>query len=423
MDFVKGYSKELDDQFSIHIAANSEEDLNAILDFNKKVHTEENIKTYIRSIMQKYPRRNDIYWLYIKDYKNDEIVSSLCLSRLEWQIEDIDLPVCEMEFVGTLEPYRRKGFIKILNDLYEKLMEQHGYLISVIRGIPYFYRTLGYEYVSSLDDRIMIKASRIPNKKFKKITITSANLKNIALIQTKYSQFHKKFLIFNKFNTDCFKFKYLNDQFNSEVRSTYIIKEGGSITNYFSLGRSYDNKYYEVVCPDLTDKQANVVVQFIKNFGNYNDNNIICLSISKYTSLFNYIKSIGGEVFSEYGWQVKVPNIKRFLLHIRKVIETRLEHSEFNDLTKLIKISNYRETIKLEINRGKVKKIEQIEEFPDPETTDLRIPGGFLYMLLLGDKSFEEINHIIKDAILDPLSKKIIETLFPKKPSLFESYI
>ncbi|TFG17406.1 MAG: GNAT family N-acetyltransferase [Promethearchaeota archaeon] len=423
MPFKKGYRKAIDDRFSIHIAANSEEDLNAILDFNKQVHLEENIQIYIRSIMHKYPRRNDLYWLYIQDNKNKKIVSSLCLSRLDWQIEGIHLPVCEMEFVGTLEAYRRKGFIKILNELYEKLMEKEGYLISVIRGIPYFYRTLGYEYVSSLDERIKIKSSKIPNKKLKKITISSANLNNIALISTKYSQFRDKFYIFNKLNEECFKFKYLNDKFNSKVRSTYIINEDSLTTNYFSLGRSYDNKYYEIVCPDLTMKQANAVLQFIKDIGNYNDNDIIYLSLNKHTSLFNYIKSIGGALFSDYGWQVKIPDIKKFLSCIKEIIEARLEHSEFNNLTKSIKISNYRETIKLEVNKGKVKQIEQIDEFPDSETTDLRIPGGFLYMLLLGDRSYEEINDLIKDAIVDPLSKKIIETLFPKKPSLFESYI
>ena len=421
MDLVKGYKKELDDRFSIHIADDSEDDLSAILEFNNKVHTEENIKTYIRSIMQKYPRRNDIYWLYIKDNQKDKIVSSLCLSPLDWQIESLDLPVCEMEFVGTLEPYRRKGFIKILNTLYEELMEHYGFMISVIRGIPYFYRNLGYEFVSSLDERIKISTAKIPTKKLKRITFNVANSNNISLIKSKYSQFHTKFHIFNKFNTDCFKFKYFNVDFNSEVRITYIINENGLPTNYFSLGRSYDNQCYEIVCPDLTVNQSIALLQFVKRIGNFKDNFI--LSVSKYSSLFNYIKLIGGELISDYGWQVKIPNIKNFLRFVKKIIETRLEHSQFKDLSKSIRISNYRDTVILEIDRGKIKKIEQITEHPMPENTDLRIPDGFLFMLLLGDRSFKEINDLIKDAIVDPLSKKIIETIFQKKPSLFESYI
>ena len=423
MHFTRGYSKKLDDRFSIHITNNSEEDLSAILNFNKAVHLEGNIQTFILSIMFKYPRRNDIYWLYINDNKNDEVVSSLCLSRLDWQIENIDLPVCEMEFVGTLEPYRRRGFIKLLSELYEKLMEQHGYLISVIRGIPYFYRTLGYEYVSSLDERIKIKTSKIPSEIPKQVTIRLADSNDMALIKLKYSQFHNKFLIYNTFNNECFKFKYLNDEFNSEVRSTYIIIENGSSTNYFSIGMSYDNQCYELVCPDLTIMQGIAVLQFVKKIGKYNDNDIITLSLSKHSSFFNYIKSLGGELHSEYGWQLKIPNIKKFLSCIKEIIEARLKNSEFKDLTKSIKISNYRESVILDINMGEIKTIKQLNEPPDPETTDLRIPGGFLYMLLLGDKSFEEINDLIKDAIVLPSSKEIIKTIFPKKSSFFESYI
>jgi len=423
MDFLKGYSKELDNRFSIHIADNTEVDLNAILDFNKQVHLEENIETYIHSIMQKYPRRKDIYWIYIKDNEKDKIVSSLCLSPLEWQIESIDFPVCEMEFVGTLKEYQRKGFIRILNELYEALMLQYGYILSVIRGIPYFYRTLGYVYASSLDERITVEVSKIPKKKRKNISIRSVNSEDISLIKSKYSEFHNKFLIFNKFDIESFKFKYFNEEFNSEVRSTYIVNEKGFPANYFSIGKSFDNKFYEIICPELNIKQASSVLQFIKKIGNFQDNDTITLCVSKHTSLFRYIESIGGNLLSEYGWQVKIPNIEKFLSCIKEVIEARLERSKFRGLSKVIGITNYQQRIELVISEGKIEEIKKLIEDPQLGNVDLSIPGGFLYMLLLGDKSFDEINYFAKDAYVDPPSKQLIEIIFPKKPSLFESYI
>ncbi|MFX0006964.1 MAG: GNAT family N-acetyltransferase [Promethearchaeota archaeon] len=424
MEFRKGYSAKVDDRFSIHIANDSEEELKAIVNLSMKVHQEELLITYIPRIFLEHPRKSETFWLYIKDDKENKIISLICLSPLEWQIEDNSLPVCEMEFVGTLQEYREKGFIKILNDLYEKLMNQNGYILSVIRGIPYFYRNLGYEYVSSLDERIKIPASKIPNKKYENLVIRLANSNDVlSFIKSKYDQFQENFYIFNRFDPECFKFKYINEKFDSEVRSTYIFDEAGVAKNYFSVGMSYDNQNYEIICSFLTEKEMTSLLQFIKSIGNYNGNDIITLSISEHSPLFKYLKSLGGEMVSSYGWQVKIPNLINFFTLIRNILEKRIKDSEFKGLTKTIRISNYNDTIVLEFIKGKIENIEIEKEYPDPKITDLMIPGTLLFKLILGDRAIDEINYIFKDTIVNTSSKLIIETMFPKKISLFSSYI
>jgi hypothetical protein len=333
MKFGKGYTAKVYDRFSIHIAEDTEEEIKDIIDLNMKVHQDEVLKSFIHQIFLEYPRKIETLWLYIRDDKEHKLVSSICLAPLEWQIDDIIIPVCVMEFVGTLEQYRGKGFIKILNELYENIMDQNGYILSVITGIPYFYRTLGYEYVSSLDDRITIPASKIPNKKYKSLDIRKANSNDIPFIESKYTQFHKNFYIFNRFDPECFKFKYLKDQFNSEVRSTYIFDDTAVPCNYFSLGMSYDKQIYELYSPDLNRREMIILLQFIKTMGNYNENDIITLSIGEHSPLYSYIRSLGGKPVSTYGWQVKIPHLEKFFDLIKKIIENRVKHSEFKGLT------------------------------------------------------------------------------------------
>ena len=423
MEFGKGYKAKIDDRFSIHIAGDDEGELNAIVSLNMEVHQKEVLETFIRQIFLKHPRRSEILWLYINDDKENKLISSICLAPLKWQIKDTILPVCEMEFVGTLEKYRGKGFIKILNELYENLMDQNGYLLSVIKGIPYYYRSLGYEYVSSLDGRITIPASKIPKKKYKNINIRIADSNDISFIESKYNQFYRKFYIFNKFDPECFKFIYLNEKFNSEVRSTYLFDKNGVANNYFSFGMSFDNQNYEITCPDLDKNEMITLLQFIKAMGNYSDNDIITLNISEHSSLFSYIRSLGGTPVSTYGWQVKIPNLKKFFDLIKKILENRLKHSEFKGLTKSLRISNYHETVILNLNNGEIEKIEIKKEYPNPKITDLSIPGALWFKLLLGDRTIDEIKYIIKDAIVNISSKQLIENMFPKKRSLFGSYL
>ncbi|MFX1235802.1 MAG: hypothetical protein ACFFBY_14820, partial [Promethearchaeota archaeon] len=246
---------------------------------------------------------------------------------------------------------------------------------------------------------------------------------DLHFIEPKYNKFHQNFYIFNKFDPECFKFKYLNEEFNTEIRLTYIIEEDGETKNYFSLGMSYDNENYEIICPDLNEKYMNALLQFVINLGNFSKDDTLILSISESSLLFNHIKSLGGIPFYSYGWQVKIPNLTRFFQLIKKILEERLERSKFRKLTKPVVISNYQETVKLNFNNGKIETIEVEKSYPKPQTTDLRIPGALLFKLLLGDRTISEINYIIKDALVNTSSRSLIETMFPKKTSFFESYI
>ena len=302
-------------------------------------------------------------------------------------------------------------------------MDQNGYILSVITGIPYFYRSLVYEFVSSLDDRISIPASKIPNKNHENVSIRKAYSEDIPFIASKYTKFHENFYIFNRFDPECFKFKYLQDQFNSEVRTTYIVEEGGVRSNYFSFGMSYDKQNFEIYSPGLSKREMISLLQFVKNIGNYNENDIITLSVNEQSPLHNHIISLGGSPVSTYGWQVKIPNLVKFFNLIKSILENRINNSTFKGLTKAVRISNYEDTIEIEFNKGKIETITIEKEYRNPKPTDVSVPGALLYKLLLGDRTIDEINYIIKDAIVNFSSKSLIETIFPKKKSMFGSYI
>jgi hypothetical protein len=73
-------------------------------------------------------------------------------------------------------------------------------------------------------------------------------------------------------------------------------------------------------------------------------------------------------------------------------------------------------------NLGKIEAIKIESGYPDAEKCDVRIPGAMLLKLLLGDRTVDEINHIVKDARINPSSKKLIEILFPKVNSIPDTY-
>jgi len=415
----KGFFIKLDEQFSLRISTDSNEEFFKILELNIAVHGEE-IKDYIERMYKEHPKKKDILWFYIEDNSTGQIISLLTLMPLEWRFEGMILPVCEMGFVGTLKEYRRKGLIGKLNEFYEQVMGERGYLLSGLRGIPYYYRRFGYEFVLSLDERFSLSPNQIPSMELSHIDIRKASRKDLSYIENLYNSNSNSFLISNNFDTESFYFKFMNDSFDNNKLSAYIIEENGKPEGYFLFGMSFDNKVYSIITPQLPPPQMIKLLQYINEYSK--NEKELNLNVAEFSEFGKYILSIGGKLQSNYGWQIKVPDLKRFFESIRVVLENRIEKSKFNNLSKTVILSDYKQSIELIFNNGKIEAIKSESGYPDEEKCDVRIPGAMLLKLLLGDRTVEEINHIVKDARIKPSSKKLIEILFPKVNSIPDTY-
>lgn len=416
--FEKGFFTKLDEQFSLGISTDSNEDFIKILELNVAVHGEE-IKEYIKRIYKEHPKKKDILWFYIEDNSTGQILSSITLLPLEWQFEGKLLSVCEMGFVGTLKEYRGNGLISKLNEFYERVMMERGYLLSCLRGIPYYYRRFGYEFVLSLDERFSLSPNQIPSIELSHIDIRKATRKDIGYIENQYNSNSNSFLISNSFDTESFYFKFMNDSFNDNKLSAYIIEENGKPEGYFLIGMSFDNEVYTIITPQLSPPQMIKLLQHINEYPKKEKD--LNLNVAEFSGFGKYLFSIG-KLQSNYGWQIKIPNLKQFFESIKDILENRVKKSKFNDLSKTVIISDYKQSIELIFVKGKIEAIKIESGYPDVEKCDVRIPGAMLLKLLLGDRTVDEINYIVKDARINPSSKKLIEILFPKVNSIPDTY-
>jgi len=422
MGLEKGYQRNINQKFSIHIAENNKkEELQRILELNVNVHGE-SVRDYINHIFSNHPRKEDVLFLYIKDSNSNKIVSSISLMPLVWRFGITTVPVCEMGFVGTLEKYRGKELIVELNKLYERIMAEKGYIISVIRGIPFYYRKLGYEFAIPLDHRMFLSPSMIPQDDLEFLKIRKANLDDIELIANKYHQYYEDFFISNLFYKDGYISKFLNDNYNEFNASTYLIETGGDFIAYFTFGKSYDNLGYDIK-PSRINRECGIkILQFTKEITSIENPDQIDLAVREDTDLAELISELGGTTYYNYGWQVKIPNLKLYLENIQQILENRIYNSNFQGLTQDLRISNYQTTIILSFNNGLISTIKMEKGYPKEGPYDLQIPGSILFKLFIGDRSFEEINHIIKDALVKHESREIVEVLFPKENSYPDTY-
>lgn len=420
MMIQKGFSTIIGDNLTLRVANDEIEDFQRFISFNLAVHQDESLKRYVSRLYSDHPRRKDVFWIYVEENDSKKIVSTITLMPLEWNFDGVTIPLCEMGLVGTLPQYRNRKFIGTMNSTYEAIMRQEGYLFSVIRGIPFYYRRFGYAFALNLDEHILLNKNLIPSKEFDNVSIQKATKQDLPFIKSVFTKEQEKFYISNKFAPECFMYKFMNDDFDNNFLKTFLIKKNENAISFFSFGMSYDNTAYSLIVPEINEESMIKILQFVKAYSEETDQ--IVFHVNSDTKFGQYLCSIGGKKDLGYGWQIKILNIKSFLNAIGPVLEQRIERSSYKGLSQDIVISDYRESFTIRFNNGKVKDIEVKKGYSAPKGCDVNIPSTALIKLLLSDKSFEEIKYIIKDSILNPESETLIKTLFPKKPSIPDTY-
>jgi hypothetical protein len=425
MSLIPGFQKKISDEFSIHIA-NSEREIDEIVNLNVNVHGED-LEKPMKELYSEHPFREKILWIYIKDISSKRIVSTGVLLP-EWcNIQGLKIPICEMGFVATIEEYRSRGLFKEINKIYEEAMKEHGYLLSAIRGIPYYYRRYNYEFSIDFDIPFLISSKKVPESENSNIKIYKVEKENIGDLERLYKVWASDYSVTLDFSTDAFSNKFVSD-FSTEFNyQSYIIEENGFIEGFFSIGQYFGEKNVINFVSKLTRKHMISVLNFLKERKKQNleedsqDYELMVLT-PRNSDFAQFIKSIGGKIDFEWKWQVLIPNLEEFLKIIKPLLEKRIKDSMYKNLTKDVYISNYREKIILKFVEGKIEEVKYEKGYPEPGKFDMRVPDALINKILMGDTSIEEMHKIIQDALYKPESLPLINVLFPTEDSYLLSY-
>ncbi len=414
MKINRGLLRKLEDLHELRVSNRSDDEHNRIIRLNSTVHGAE-IEEFTKHLCCEHPNKDEILWFYIESEK--EIISSMAFLPLNWHFGTVTLKIAEMGMVGTIEKYRGQGLFGKMNEVYEQALIDNGYFVSALRGIPYYYRKFGYEFLLPLNQRVNLLSDKIPKDEIKHLRIRKANQGDIPIIQDLYESIYKDSLILHKFDSANFVDKYLNDEISDFKFSTYII-EGAEPVAFFSVGSPFGASKDLILSSEMTADQLIKCFQFLKSI---NDKEIV-IDQNLETTISRYAVDLGGKKNIGWEWQIKILSYQKFFEAIRPVLEKRIKTSKFDKLSKIVSISNYRENIRIEFNNGLIKKIEIDTGYPDRKTCDLRIPGTMLMKLLFGHKSIKDINQLVPDAMVKSGSEELIDILFPKMQSYPGSY-
>jgi hypothetical protein len=122
-------------------------------------------------------------------------------------------------------------------------------------------------------------------------------------------------------------------------------------------------------------------------------------------------------VYEPYAFYLRVPDLPGFIHHIKPALEKRLVESIAPGHSCEIKISFFRNGLRLVLEKGRLATIEPW--MPDPKGDgDISFPDLTFLQMLFGYRNFEELEHAFPDCWCEHEEVRVlINILFPKKLS------
>jgi hypothetical protein len=413
------------------------EDADAVAEFNGKIHGENEVDTqrvaaWTHDLLARpHPTLRPEDFTIVAETATGRIVSSLNLIPQTWTYEGIKFPVGRPELVGTLPEFRNRGLVRAQFEEIHKWSAARGDLVQGITGIPYYYRLFGYEMALDLSGRRVGYEPNVPKLKegeTEPYRIRPATETDLPFIAEVYEYAIQRSAIACVRPQEVLHYE-LNGQSEDNLNRylMFMIEDrAGETVGYIQhpnlLGiKGLTLLWYELK-PDVSWLEVTPsVIRYVWKRGQeyaQRDGNTcssFCLLLGAEHPSYDVLGKSLPTVVEPYAWYLRVPDLPAFLNHSKPALEKRLATSIAVGHSREIKISFYRDGLRMVIEKGRITTIEPWK----PSPTDggmIAFPGLTFLQVLFGYRSYDELHHAFADCWCDGEDlRALVNILFPKK--------
>jgi hypothetical protein len=359
--------------------------------------------------------------IFVEDESKGEIVSTLCLIPWKWKYDETTLNIGEMGIVGTAEAYRNRGLIRSQVDYFKTLLNDGEFDISIIQGIPYFYRQFGYEYSIPLEMNCYMELHQIPDLKENenpKFTCRLATSDDLPLMQKLYDETSNDFGIYTLKNEGIWRYLSENSPKTCTACDMWVVEDANKqmVGYFFTAKHPFGNSLSVAEVSKLSYDASLDVLRQLKKLAVEGNKPNIRLNLPKNCEFVKVAKYHGAYERDNYAWQIYIPDMVRFFSKIAPTLEKRLSSSPFAGLTEDVRIGFYTEKIVIHFDNGQVKGVERLDSSVGGWES-IRIPPKSAVPLFLGYRDREESSAFWKDMGASPKYSYLLDVLFPKMDS------
>lgn len=416
-------------------------DTQALVDFNGKIHAEggnereDKVAEWTRDLMEKpHPTFEVGDFTIVEDTEKGKIVSTLNLISQTWAYGGIPFGVGRPELVGTDPDYRHRGLVRAQFDVIHRWSAARGELLQGITGIPYYYRIFGYEMGLDLGGGRVGYPVLIPKLKEDQeepYLARPAEEADLPFIQQVYASSLDRYLVSAVWDEDLFRYELQGKSEFNVNRSTLEVvttPEGERVAFLahaaWLWGPTVPVTRYEVREGVSWAEVTPSVVRYLRKLGetyaerDEGEFGAFAFWLGSDHPVYHVIDDRLPRTRKPYAWYVRIPDLPGFLTHIRPVLEQKLADSPLAGHSGELKISFYRDGLRLKFERGRLVEVAAWVPEPFGHSGDAGFPGLTFLQLLMGYRSLAELKYAFADCWTDgDEAAALLEALFPKQLS------
>jgi hypothetical protein len=400
--------------------AASQDDVERIAAFNGLIHGSE-LAVTMRRLLRDYASMAGRDIIFVEDAATGEVVSSLVLLPWTLRYGGVPLPVGEMGMVGTLESHRGQGLVRIQTEYFMQRLRERGCLLSLIQGIPYFYRQFGYEYAMPLEGGLRLSGRELPAPPEAAFTFRQATADDLPALQQLYDAAAQDLAVHTARDEAIWRY-LLAEPAGSALRcETWLVKDAsGRAAGYFRLPDfHFDEELAVSEVSQLNWDTALAMLHWLKQAAAERSKPGIRLNLPAGCTLMQAARALGAHDLGTYAWQVHVPDLAALLRAIGPVLEQRLAASPFAGLSRDLQICSYRDSISLRFEAGRLATVAA----SGPAEGAINFPPLTFTPVLFGHRTVEQMRLAYPDISVDGSVRLLFETLFPPVASfIYPSY-
>jgi len=365
------------------------------------------------------------YWFIAEETVTGRIVSAFVLIPWAWEMAGVRLKVAEMGIVGTLAAHRGRGLMRRLNKEFDQTLDEGGFDLAVIQGIPGFYRQFGYYYALPLENHINLPLHVIPDRQeADEWAFRLAGDEDIPYLMAQDRDYRAAYAI-SAFRDEAHWRYLLNESRQTEYSSEFWIMTGrqGDVPFYCRIPQEGFGSGLIVseVSEAITADALGALFAYCKELALARDKPYIRLNLHNESPAGRMAMAMGAQRSIPYAWQIKIPDATRLLTTMAPVLEQRLQGGLFRGFSGRFRLNFYKSGVDLNWRDGRLDSIAAAEGQSD---YTLSIPGDLLPALFLGHRSREELRHLRPDIGRgSAASALLVERLFPANTSwIHEQY-
>jgi hypothetical protein len=335
--------------------------------------------------------------------------------------------------VGTLPEFRGRGLVRAQFDEIHRWCEARGLIVQAITGIPYFYRQFGYEMALDLSGRRFGFEPHVPKlKKGEKEScrIRPAVESDLSFIAKIYKQTQTRYAISGVRGMDVLAYE-LNGQSSKNINhfEMRILEDGrGKRIGYFQHLNFLYVSGLTVVGYELKPGASWLdvtpsVVRYLWETGekvakrDAQSRNAFRFMLGAEHPAYEALGDALPAFRPPYAYYLRVPDLPGFIRHIAPALEKRLAESIAAGFSGELKISFYRDGLRMVFVRGRLKTVETWKSTTKDDES-AAFPDLTFLQLLFGYRSLNELCFAFKDCYWsNNTARVVLNALFPKRLS------